>query len=138
MTHPLLGGCALQRSHVHNNYTGNVQFKASKVYTKTAIMAEQFIFGMWPTISHILSPKQHSIRFMHIPHIGTKKKPLTEAGSQIYLYMWWSRTTLPKLCSASCVAMCYTSLTFTLTCLPHITEWYEDMRRTSLLGHTRY
>ena len=33
-------------------------------------MAEQLILGMWPTISHLLSPKQHStIRVVHIPHI---------------------------------------------------------------------
>ena len=56
--------------------------KLPRCYTKTAIMAEQLILGMWPTISHLLSPKQHSmIRVVHIPHIGTKKKPLTKAGS---------------------------------------------------------
>ena len=50
-------------------------------------MAEQMVLGMWPTISHVLSPKQRSmIRVMHIPysliaHVGTKRKPLTKAGS---------------------------------------------------------
>ena len=73
-------------------YTGSVQFKASKVlhhryiyiygYTKTAIMAEQLILGMWPTISYLLSPKQHSmIRFVRIPHIAMKRKSLTQVGS---------------------------------------------------------
>ena len=33
MTHPLLGGCGLQRSHV-SRYTGDVQFEASKVLHK--------------------------------------------------------------------------------------------------------
>ena len=47
---------------------------------KTANMEKQLILGMWPMISHLLSPKQHSIRFMHIPHIGMKRKLLTEAG----------------------------------------------------------
>ena len=45
--------------------------------------------------------------------------------------------TLSKLCSAPCVAMYYdVSLTFmlALTRLLHIMEWYEDIRRTSLLG----
>ena len=50
----------------HSRYAGNVQFEASKVYTKTAIMAEQFIVGMWPTISHLLPPKTA----VRIPHIG--------------------------------------------------------------------
>ena len=81
MTHPLLGGCTLQRSWPHSRYTGNMQFEASKVYTKTAIMAKQTSLSMWPTISHLLSPKQRSILFMRIPHIDTKRKPLTEAGS---------------------------------------------------------
>ena len=45
-------------------------------------MAEQKILGMWSTISHILSPKQHSmIQVVCIPHICTKRKPLTKAGS---------------------------------------------------------
>ena len=80
MTHPLLGGYILHWNHV-SRYTGNVQFKASKVYMKMAIMAEQLILGMWSTISYLLSPKQHSIRFIRISHIGTKRKLLTEAGS---------------------------------------------------------
>ena len=45
-------------------------------------MAELMVLGMWPTISHLLSPKLHSmIRVVRIPHIGTKRKPLTKAGS---------------------------------------------------------
>ena len=50
---------------------------------KTAIMAEQVILGVWPTISHLLSLKQHSslIRVVRIPHINTKGKPVTKAGS---------------------------------------------------------
>ena len=47
-------------------------------------MAEQLILSMWHTIciSHLLSPKQHStIRFVRIPHIETKRKPLTKVGS---------------------------------------------------------
>ena len=45
-------------------------------------MAEQLILGMWPIILHLLSPKQHSmIRLVHIPHIGTKRKSPTKAGS---------------------------------------------------------
>ena len=45
-------------------------------------MAEQMILGMWPTISHLLSPKQHSmIGFVRIPLIDMKRKPLTKAGS---------------------------------------------------------
>ena len=44
-------------------------------------MAEQMVLGMWPTSSHLLSPKQHSvIRVVRIPHIGTKIKPLSKAG----------------------------------------------------------
>ena len=40
------------------------------------------------------------IRFMGIPHIGTKRKLLTKAGKfKIYLYTWRPRTTLSKLCS---------------------------------------
>ena len=117
-----------------SRYTGNVQFEASKVYTKTAIMAEQLILSMWPTISHILSPKQNSIQFMRIDHIDTREKAAHRGREP--LYTWWPRTILSKLYSASCVAMCYISLTLTLalTRFPHITEWYEDIRRTSLLG----
>ena len=49
---------------------------------KMAIMAEQMILSMWPTISHLLSPKQHSmIRVVRIPRIGTKRNPVTKAGS---------------------------------------------------------
>ena len=45
-------------------------------------MTEQMVVGMWPTILHLLSPKQHSmIRAVHIPHISTKRKPLRKAGS---------------------------------------------------------
>ena len=56
--------------------------KPPRCYMKTTIMAEQLILGVWPTISHLLSLKQHiTILFMHIPHIGTKRKPLTKAGS---------------------------------------------------------
>ena len=45
-------------------------------------MAEQIIVGMWSIISHLLSPKQHSmIRVVRIPHTGMKRKPLTKAGS---------------------------------------------------------
>ena len=59
-----------------------MQFEAEGVYMKMAIMAELMILGMWPTISHLLSPKQHSmIRVVRIPHIGTKRKPLTKAAS---------------------------------------------------------
>ena len=47
-----------------------------------ATTAKQLIIGMWPTISHLLTPKQHSmIRFVHIPHIGTKRKTLINEGS---------------------------------------------------------
>ena len=49
-----------------------------------SIMAEQMILGMWPTISHLLLLKQHStcmIRVLRIPHISTKRKTLTKAGS---------------------------------------------------------
>ena len=92
MTHPLLGGYALQRSHAPVTCNS----KLPRCYTKMAIVAEQMILGMWPTILHLLSPKQHSmitilhllspkqhsmIRVVHIPHIGTKRKPLTKAGS---------------------------------------------------------
>ena len=68
--------------------TGNVQFEASqlKVLYETAIMAEEMIVGMWPTILHLLSPKQHSMmRLVRIPHIDTKRKPLTKAGRPIIL-----------------------------------------------------
>ena len=42
--------------------------KLPRCCTKTAIMAEQLILGMWPTISLLLSPKQHSmIRVVRIP-----------------------------------------------------------------------
>ena len=45
-------------------------------------MAELMVLSIWPTISHLLSPKQHSmIRLVHILHIDTKRKPLTKAGS---------------------------------------------------------
>ena len=46
-------------------------------------MAEKMVLGMWPTISHLLSPKQHSmIRVVRISHICTKRKLLTKAGSR--------------------------------------------------------
>ena len=49
---------------------------------KTTIMADQMVLGVWPTISHLLSPKQHSIiQIVHIPDICTKRKPLTKTWS---------------------------------------------------------
>ena len=57
--------------------TGN---KASKL--KVLHENSRTYDGMWPTISHLLSPKQHSmIRVVPITHINTKRKPLTKAGS---------------------------------------------------------
>ena len=54
-----------------SHYTGDVQFKASKVLHENGIMAEQLILGIWPTISLLLSPKQHSmIRVVRIPIRG--------------------------------------------------------------------
>ena len=45
-------------------------------------MTEEMILVMWPTVSHLLSLKQHiMIRVVRIPHIGTKRKPLTTVGS---------------------------------------------------------
>ena len=59
-------------------HTGNVQFEASKL----KVLHENGILGMWPTISHLLSLKQHSmIRVVRNPHTNTKRKPLTKAGS---------------------------------------------------------
>ena len=108
--------------------------KLPRCYTKMAIMAEQLIVGMWPTISYLLSLKQHSvIPFVSIPHIDTKRKLLTKVESpNILVHVVATYDAL-----ASCVAICYISLTFTLTltCLPRITEWYEDIRRT-FIRHT--
>ena len=84
-----------------------------------------------------LSPEQHSmIRFVRIPHIGTKRKPPTKAGSPNTY--WWPRMMSSKLCLASFVAMSFIFLTLmlVLTRFPRIMEWYKDIRRTSLLsGH---
>ena len=93
---------------------------------KTAIMAKQFILGMWPNISHLLSPKQHSTINESRAFPNRYEEKAAHQGREskyTHLYTWWPRKTLSKLCSASCVAMCYVSLTFTLmlTCLPCMT-----------------
>ena len=113
------------RATIDNSIPVTCNSKLPRCYTKTEITAEQFILGMWPTISHILSPKQHSmIRVVRIPHVGTKRKPLTKAVSPNILVLWWPYMTISKLCLASCAIMCNVSLA--LTCVPHITEWHED------------
>ena len=62
----------------------NVHFEGSKLkvlHEKDNHGRAEVLLGMWPTILHLLSPKQHSmIRVMHTPHICTKRKPLTKAG----------------------------------------------------------
>ena len=127
MTHPLLG------SNISIRYNS----KLSRCFTKMAIVAEQLVLGMWPTILHLLSPKQHSIRFVHISHIGTKRKLVTKAGSpNILVHVVATYDAFQAVLSFLCRHVHYISLTFTLKLvhLLRITEWYEDIQRTSLLN----
>ena len=81
MTHPLLANALYNRGTCHG-IPIMYNSKLPRCYTKMAIMAGQLILSVWPTISYLLSQKQHSmIRVVRIPHIGTKRKPLTKAGS---------------------------------------------------------
>ena len=59
-----------------------MKFKAFKVLYENGNHGRAVDSWYVSTISHLLSPKQHSmIRVVHIPHIGMKRKLLTKAGS---------------------------------------------------------
>ena len=110
--------------------------KLPRCYTKMAIMAEQLIHGMWPTIPHLLPMKQHSMmRFVHTPYIGTKRNPLTKEGSQnILVHVVAMYDAFQAVLGFSCRHVLHLPDVHALTCLPRITECYEDIRKTSLLG----
>ena len=115
-----------------------------------AIMVEQFTLGIWPTPTYHLLTHRHEEK---TAHQGRESKytctymwwPRTSArresrsprqGVQIYLYVHVVATydafqaVLGFLCRHV-----LRLLTFMLVShLPHITEWYEDIRRTSLKG----
>ena len=63
-------------------YTGNVQFEASKVLHENCNHGKTIDSRCVAYHLESLSLTQHSmIRFVCIPHIGTKRKLLTKAGS---------------------------------------------------------
>ena len=72
-------------------------------------MAEQLIVGMSPTISHLLSPKQHNmIRVVCIPLISMKRKLLTKArGPKIHVRTCTHGDQVHFPSCAPCVAMYY-------------------------------
>ena len=137
---PLLGGCTLQQRHV-SRYTSNVQFDTSNVLYEIgkrgrAVADPWYVCG--PPPHHLLSPKQHSmIRVKCIPRIDTKRKSLTKGRVSKYTCTPGGHVRRFPSCTWLLVSPCAThfSLTFTLvlTHLPCITEWYEDIRRTSLV-----
>ena len=117
LTHPLLGGCTLQRST--SRYTGNVQFEASEVLHENGNHGRTVDSRYVAHHLASLSPKQHSvIRVVRIIHVGTKRKPLTEAGSPNILVH------VVTIYDAFQAVFGFLSLTFTLalTHVPHIRE----------------
>ena len=115
--------------------TGNVQFKASKL----KVLHENGNHGRADDSRYVahhlvsLSLKQHSmIRVVRIPHIGTKREPLTKAASPnklVHVVATYDafQAVLGFLCRH--VLGCLLDV-----CLPRIMERYEDIRRTSLLS----
>ena len=104
---------------------------------KTTIMAEQMVLGMRSTISHLLSPKQYSmIRIVRIPHLCTKRKPLTKAGSpNILVHVVATYDTLQAVLGFLCrhVLGCLLDIHARVDGLAE-NNGMEDILRTSLSG----
>ena len=53
-------------------------------------------------VAHDITSFITETAFMRIPTSALKESCSPRQGAQIYLYTWWPRMTLSKLCSASC------------------------------------